>query len=249
MNRNNNRLFNATEEEMQEVEQMFTFNPDNQIKGADENEPNAYATRLCIAGVAGSGKDYLFEVVKRLLSKYGYEAQRFSLADVLKQETREEILDKHGVDVLNCTREEKDIVRPDLVASGKKRRQETNGRYFIDILLPQVIASSADLSCVTDIRYDEYERDELYFAKIELNALLVHVELIKDGKVVGPANEDEEKFDPILKEASDYCFVWKHKKEFKGGENDPEYIKHVEDEVTNVLNELGYGFNIPIDKE
>ena len=59
-----------------------------------------------ISGIAGSGKD-LF--CKFLLKEI--KGSRIALADPLKEETRGFILQKYGIDILNCGLEEKNKVR------------------------------------------------------------------------------------------------------------------------------------------
>ena len=72
--------------------------------------------------------------------------------------------------------------------------------------------------CITDIRYDEYDKDEVYWLKNEMNGILVHISQFnsyldsetKEHKVdfLLPPNELEEKNDPKLKKAADLCIEW-----------------------------------------
>jgi hypothetical protein len=80
---------------------------------------------------------------------------------------------------------------------------------------------------VTDIRYNFYPKDEVYWIQKELNGLLIHVskytygfppherrvrsEHDKNVKVyTEPANDHERWNDPKVKVAADYCLEWKH---------------------------------------
>ncbi len=201
------------------------------------NKPNFYQVRITTTGVAGCGKDLFYIVVKRVLKNSGYEAERFALADVLKEEIRQQLIDEKGIDILNCSREEKDLVRPILIDYGMQKRRETNGRYFIDRLLPKILNSNADAIVIVDARYDEYEKDELYFTKFEIGSTLVHITLMENGKKLEAKNDHEKHFDPIMFNAADIYLVWKHRNDF---EDEETYNDYLDDKVKNVLNEVGY---------
>ena len=65
---------------------------------------------------------------------------------------------------------------------------------------------------VTDIRFDEYEEDEVYWLKNEMGGILVHISLFefKNGKKIfnKPANSDEASQNPRLLEKADYIIEW-----------------------------------------
>jgi hypothetical protein len=112
-----------------------------------------------------------------------------------------------GVDILDCTREEKDKVRDYLVFYGLVMRDRSGGRHWIDRASEQIDRSSPNFPhvfCITDVRYDEYEKDEVYWIKNELKGNLIH--LTKEGSPA--ANSFEEENDPRLQEKADYKIVW-----------------------------------------
>jgi hypothetical protein len=171
-----------------------------------------------VSGVAGAGKDLFFD----LLSKQ-VKCEKFSLADSLKREARESILSLYGIDVLNCCREQKNIIRPFLVGHGLTRRKMSNGRHWIDRLEPEIKEfifnyfvfnkhNESIYPCVTDIRYNEHEKDEVGWLKNEMNGVLVHVSTFRmSGKnrvFTPPANEEERKQNPTLKASADYIIEW-----------------------------------------
>lgn len=161
-----------------------------------------------LTGVAGSGKDTFFSLV----SKY-IPFKRFSLADSLKNELRVSILLKYNIDILNCSRLDKEIVRPYLVSHAKEMRANSAGRHWINILNKQIEKSNEKFICITDIRHAEYENDELYWLKEELSGSLIHISQFtkeKDAfRFIEPANDEERKNDPVLRDNSDYRIHWK----------------------------------------
>jgi hypothetical protein len=187
-----------------------------------------------ISGVAGSGKDLFFKLLKNELDKKGIAAHRYSLADSLKRECSPYLLQHHQIDIFNCSRKEKDSVRPFLVFHGTMKRNASKGRHWIEILNRKITEENlTGVVCVTDIRYDEFERDEVDWVKDELGGVLVHI----CHKGVKPANAEETRQDPRLLEKCDYPIEWTT---VKGGQNEVESQlteKYVNKFVDWLLNE------------
>lgn len=172
-----------------------------------------------LSGVATCGKDTFFNLLKKECHiKYNINLVRFALADILKEELREVLFEKYNIDVLNCSASEKERLRPDLVSYAKAKRKQTEGRYFIDNL-SSVIKTSfekkrlsfSDVICITDVRYNQYEKDEAHWVKKENSGVLIYIEkLMTGGFVCPPANNDERINDPKLKKCADYILSWRH---------------------------------------
>jgi hypothetical protein len=162
-------------------------------------------TILGLSGVAGSGKDTFFSLLSQKLS-----FQRFALADELKILTREDVFKKYNVDILNCTRDEKDLVRNDLVLFAKQKRLDSCGKFWTDILTKKIQESSAKYICVTDIRYNWFSKDEVFWLKNILGGRLVDISSYDpiNGKFVQPPNDEEEFHYPEVKAAADYYVIW-----------------------------------------
>lgn len=167
-----------------------------------------------LSGVAGSGKDMFYSLLKKKLHPF---IQRFALADVLKEELQESIQKLYGIDILNCSRKEKDLVRPVLVAHGKVRRESSHGTYWTSILTNKIgeylEKNPSGIACVTDVRYDVFQHDEISWLKDTMNGYLVHIALRvpdENGKLVTlePPNQDEKENDPRLIAKADYCVEW-----------------------------------------
>lgn len=162
-------------------------------------------TILGLSGVAGSGKDTFFSLLSQKLS-----FQRFALADELKILTRKDLLKKYNVDILNCTRDEKDLVRNDLVLFAKQKRLDSCGKFWTDILSKKIRESSAKYICITDIRHNWFSKDEVFWLKNVLGGRLVDISSYDpiNGKFVQPPNEEEESHYPEVKAAADYYVIW-----------------------------------------
>ena len=163
-----------------------------------------------LTGVARSGKDTFYSILKKYLEEKGIKSQRLAFADALKNELYEFTKDKFKIDLLNCTPEDKEIVRPLMVAYGKCRRSQTEGKYWTSTIEPKVNALIADnkIPIITDVRYIEYKDDEYSWLKSH-NGLLIHISRkLNDGSFIPPANIEEKANDNKLKAVSDISITW-----------------------------------------
>jgi hypothetical protein len=174
---------------------------------------------LGIAGAATVGKDTYYRLLKQICSEeFGVNVIRFALADSLKNDLYSLILYKYGVDIFNCSTEDKNKVRHLLVSHARVMRQNTKGRYWIDKLQSEIEDykksenfKPSDIFCVTDIRHFEYLKDEVVWLKEENKGVLIYVEkYFSDGSICNPANADESRNDPALREHCDYLLRWMH---------------------------------------
>ena len=116
---------------------------------------------LGICGIASAGKDSLYNLLSQRIN-----CKRVALADQLRREINPFIIDKFGIDLFNCSREEKDLVRPLLVEYGRIKRRQTDGRYFIE-KVDSYVRGLVTPVVITDIRYNSWERDEVHWIKNE----------------------------------------------------------------------------------
>jgi hypothetical protein len=174
---------------------------------------------LGIAGAATVGKDTYYRLLKQICSEeFGVNVIRFALADSLKNDLYSLILYKYGVDIFNCSTEDKNKVRHLLVSHARVMRQNTKGRYWIEKLQSEIDEykksenfKPSDIFCVTDIRHFEYSKDEVVWIKEENKGVLIYVEkYFSDGSICNPANTDESRNDPALREHCDYLLRWMH---------------------------------------
>ena len=186
-----------------------------------------------ISGIAGAGKD-LF--CKLLLKEV--QGTRVAIADPIKEEVRGFILQKYAIDVLNCSVEEKNKVRNLLVFYGGLKRYETKGQYWTGKAQKKADACKG-VPIVTDIRYAEYENDEIQWLKGKNKGVLIHlrkyceIDTIDSSQVrrvyFDPPNEDEKRNDPKLMEKADYSIEWPHVEKAKTEEIKKELTSYVKE--------------------
>lgn len=162
-----------------------------------------------IAGVAGSGKDTFAEIIKKVFESNGFEVNCLSFAKKLKEEVAEVSKSMYGIDTTNCTREEKNLIRPLLLAHGAIMREKTKGQYWIDGI--KDLISNDKINIITDVRFCEYECDEVDWIQSN-NGIVVHITRFfeENGEriYISPDNEYEKRNNKILKNRANYSFSW-----------------------------------------
>lgn len=163
-----------------------------------------------IAGVARSGKDSLALEIENLIRSYkGKTIYKTSLAKPLKEDCKDFIKQYLGLDVFTDKNEEKAIFREFLVWYGKVKRQQTEGKYWTNLLDKRVEDLKPDVCIVPDIRYLQYKEDEVVWLKSKPNNVLIHLQRIAiNGEIVPPANMDESINDSIIQNSADYKITW-----------------------------------------
>ena len=166
-----------------------------------------------ISGVGRSGKDSFYVYLKNLISReFGVECRRIALADALKLDLDSFLWSSLGISAFTDDNQEKDLIRDIMVAYGKVRRKMTDGRYWTDLIQPMVdnCIFHNIVPIITDIRYNVFPEDELFWLKKKNNGILFHVERIIDihGSLVQPANSDELANDSSLRLSADFSFTW-----------------------------------------
>lgn len=174
-----------------------------------------------LGGAARSGKDTFASILAYKLQQAGKSVKRVAFADPLKSQVDEFILKNLGISAFTTVPEEKTLIRPMLVWYGDVQRRRTAGRYWVDLAKKNIEQSSEEYYIITDVRYDAYEKDELYFLKNEMNGILCHIEKYKlthtqDGastiihkEFVKPANDHEAENDPRIAHSAHHRVEWK----------------------------------------
>ncbi len=162
-----------------------------------------------IAGVAGSGKDTFAEIIAKHFEASGRKVNFLSFATKLKQEVAAVSKKLYDIDPTNCSREEKNLIRPLLIAHGAIMRDKTQGQYWIDGIKNLIFCDKVNI--ITDVRYCEYECDELNWIQSN-NGIVVHITRFfeENGEriYILPNNEHEKRNDKILKNKANYSFCW-----------------------------------------
>ena len=164
-----------------------------------------------ISGVAGCGKNTLSTIIIKLLQRMGLPYRELSIAKNLKQEVSWVSRELYGINSSNCTREEKDTIRPLLVAHGEIKRKLSHGRHWVEMLNKELAPDKINI--ITDIRYNQYEKDEVFWLKNEINGVLIHLsrynQLEPGRDYFLPVNEAEKRNDPLIKRESDFLLKWR----------------------------------------
>ena len=168
-------------------------------------------TNIALSGVAGCGKNTVAGIIGKLLQRLSLPHRELSIANNLKKELSSASKDLYGIDSFNCTREEKDLIRPFLVAHGEIKRKLSNGTHWTSLLNKELAPEKINI--ITDIRFNEYEKDEVYWLKNEINGVLIHLgryDQVNGGRAhILPANEAERRNDPQIRREADFLLKWK----------------------------------------
>jgi uncharacterized protein Smg (DUF494 family) len=179
-----------------------------------------------ISGSARVGKDTLCRGIIRILKQNNIIAERCSIAgDLIKKDLNKLLLDRIKLDTFTENTEKKEIIRPLLVEYGKLMRKLTKGRYFLD----NFDEKQNIIHIIPDIRYCEYEKDEIHWLKNEKNGFLIYLE----RENIQPANETEEKNNKIIRTMANYYVNWKSL-----NENDPEDLKKIDSYAKKVVEKI-----------
>ncbi len=178
---------------------------------------------LGISGKARSGKDSFATIATKILEDINLKVDRHALAYELKDDLKELIKEKTGINVFTEELKEKNIIRPLLVAYGDMMRKHTDGKYWTSKMETKISTSKADVFIITDIRYDFYSEDECDWVKKKMGGKLIHITrykiepapskrritTAKPVKIYDVApNEHEMLNDPKCKAKADYAFEW-----------------------------------------
>ena len=87
-----------------------------------------------LTGVARSGKDTFFSILKKYFKEKNINTQRVALADELKKELEDFVDKKFKINLNKCEGSEKELIRPLMVAYGKCRRVQTEGKYWTSMV-------------------------------------------------------------------------------------------------------------------
>jgi hypothetical protein len=189
-----------------------------------------------VTGLARTGKNLFCDIVtKQLKEKHNMRAKTYALAYELKKDCADFVNTKLGLDVFSEKTEDKNIFRDLLVWYGATKRKQTQGRYWIELLEKRItnelevenslLGEPVDVVIISDIRFAEYEKDEVFWLKNELKGSLVHISKFTygfptDGRhvrvindktkkiFVDPPNISEATNDPKIKAFADYKLEW-----------------------------------------
>jgi len=161
-----------------------------------------------ISGFARSGKDTL---ALYLLNKYEGLFEKFALADELKLDLNNFLKQKTSISAFTIDSIEKTLIRDLLVAYGKIKRHQTQGRYWTQLLQPKIDHSikNGRIPLITDIRYDEFPEDEVFWVQNLNKGQLIHITRIEPNSTpIEAPNRDEALNDPRIKSKANFYLQW-----------------------------------------
>lgn len=200
-----------------------------------------------LSGFATTGKDLFCEVLIKRLKEFNIEAKRLALADALKNDINQFFIDKCGLNIFSCKPEEKELLRPLLVEYGRIKRKQSDGQYWTSILNNAITINKSNniVSIITDIRYDEYPKDEKYWIKEIHKGVLVYIKKynlvpnmeatyggypVQNGfnkEYTKAPNKDEQKNCLELERSADYIVDWPCTKKFDENKRQEILTNHV----------------------
>ena len=165
-----------------------------------------------LAGVAGCGKDTFFTHLKQALEKRSITIKRYSFGDELKYEVNKWTTNQYGIDAVNCNRNDKEQIRPFLIAHGVIKRNKTEGQYWINKTKERIESDTEkpDIACITDVRYNQYKNDEASWIKNKFGIVVYIQRLIRTDEAaelrvpLEAKNSEELKNDPLVKDSANF---------------------------------------------
>jgi hypothetical protein len=163
-----------------------------------------------IGGVARAGKDSIASALKaKLCNIYPSKSiEIIPLSAPLKEDCKDFVKNHLDLDVYTNDTNEKSIFRELLVWYGKVKRQQTNGTYWTNLLDVNAKNKNLDICIIPDIRYQQYEKDEVFWLRSKSKNSFIHIERkLPNGDIQPPANIDEKINDNIIRELADKKIV------------------------------------------
>lgn len=206
-----------------------------------------------VSGFARSGKDLFTSIAQSILEKEGLKTQRYALAYELKNDLKDLLKDKTGIDAFTEKTEEKNIIRPLLVAYGDVMRKISEGKYWTSKVEARIKdLNNIDVVFITDIRYDVYSEDECTWLQNKMNGKLVHITKYKLSnvptgkrfsnnkivKIYDSAPNDHELFNnPKILKRADIAIEWQ---DYSDSNNIEEIKNHsiIKETVLNTLKQI-----------
>jgi len=155
-----------------------------------------------LCGHARSGKDSFCQLAIPYLSDKGHRSKRVALADELKKDLNTFLIQKVGISPFTQREEEKNLIRPLLVAYGTNLMRSIDEDWWLKKLDKNLEAlfTFGAIPIVTDIRYE----NELKWLKDRYNLHTVYIQ----RKGIKAANSEEAHNNVILKKQCDQSLWW-----------------------------------------
>ena len=177
-----------------------------------------------VGGFARVGKDLFVKIASNILAQNGYTTKKFAFADALKNDLDPFLQEKYGISAWTNDPIEKSLIRPLFVAHGCAKRNQTEGKYWVDkvhnLIESYVFTQTHDLKSdlsnvilfVSDVRFvnEAIWTQSLGGRVVHLKKyenILIHLGggKYENARSYAPApNEEERTNDPMLQSKVDY---------------------------------------------
>lgn len=166
---------------------------------------------LILGSCRRTGKDTLC----RRLTEINPNFQRFAFADTLKDDMSRFLLERFSIDVWNCTPDDKEFLRPLMIAYGMAQRQRDPDHWvkrLYELIEARWVHHPNIIPVITDGRF----LNEVDFFK-SIYPGSVFVQLFRDG--APPPTDEEEKHWRQLAAQADITIHW-------GNNTEEEQLEH-----------------------
>lgn len=156
-----------------------------------------------ISGLARSGKDTLSKCLKKIIEKeFECEVEIIHLADKLKSDLDKIISCNFNFQVFTEDNEEKELIRPILVAYGEAMKNKWGQDVWMKKLEKEMISrKNKKFFIISDVRFDF----EANYVKDNFDGSVIYIS--KNGNEM-PPNEVEAENDPKVRAVSDIIHHW-----------------------------------------
>lgn len=157
---------------------------------------------ILISAAKQQGKDTFFNILNRL---YPNKFRGYAYADKLKLDISHFIEKEFGIDVIHAVGQEKELVRPLLIAFGEVWR-EIDERHWIKETDDQILIDRRNEFAFTAVTKDNRYIDEILYFKEKYPDECVVLNIKRLG---GPdATAEEKKSLPLIEPHIDYRIEW-----------------------------------------
>lgn len=164
---------------------------------------------ICLSGFATSGKDTFYKLLVQNSQTPFIESpyKRVAFADELKKSAAPYIKSTLGIDIFNCTPEEKEKARPILISLGCWARDNISENYWVDKVLDQVRKNEEQKydSIICDWRF---KSEILRLKEVFGQQKVIGVRVIRTDSDYNPPQKELEN-QPIINKYVDYIVNWK----------------------------------------
>lgn len=156
-----------------------------------------------ISGLARAGKDTMARYLKKVIEReLNCEVEIVHLADKLKSDLDKVIACNFNFQVFTENNDEKELIRPILVAYGEAMKKKYGKKIWMKKLEKEIESRRPKkFFIISDVRFDF----EAHYLKDNLDGTVIYIS--KNGHEM-PPNEVEAENDPKVRKASDIQHHW-----------------------------------------